>query len=579
MVAVYVSPNISRTEYTSFLDRLAACARRLGACPSLVLGDFNAHLTAWGCRRTNGRGRDVQDCAAALDLRLMNRGSTSTCVAWRGESIMDLTWANPAASRRVSGWGMSPEETLSDHLYISMEVAIGGAMSAGPPAHRPTGKENVCTRPTAKRGGPCNKPSRKRRDGLGTSQKASLDSDPCGRPYKMVLNKLRPWAPPATESMDPRFLEEVVGTLFPGMANEEDVRFIDEEEQEPQPPEEEPHDTAGSWSPESRATEEELAEAVGRIGARKAPGPDGVPARLWKDVAGVLAPRLMRLFDRCLSRGEFPVLWKEGRSPDLPSAFRPVCLLDEASKLLERMATAHLESHLSRSDPGLHDSQFGFRRGRSTADAVARVRSLVEGAERRSCVALAVSLVNAFNSIPWDRICRALKFHRVPEYLGGCGPGVYTVSGGGMTERAVYRRVPQGSVLGPLLWNIAYDAVLRASMPPDSALAYYADDTLVLVWGTAWSRTVRLAELAVACVVAAIKGLGLRVSPEKSEAMWFCRRADHGTPPAGCRLRLEGAEIEVGTSMKYLGLTLDSHWTFGAHFERLAPSVEATVNA
>ncbi|XP_050490231.1 uncharacterized protein LOC126873432 [Bombus huntii] len=31
--------------------------------------------------------------------------------------------------------------------------------------------------------------------------------------------------------------------------------------------------------------------------------------------------------------------------------------------------------------------------------------------------------------------------------------------------------------------------------------------------------------------------------------------------------------------MKYLGLTLDSHWTFGAHFERLAPSVEATANA
>ncbi|XP_068983708.1 uncharacterized protein [Bombus flavifrons] len=102
------------------------------------------------------------------------------------------------------------------------------------------------------------------------------------------------------------------------------------------------------------------------------------------------------------------------------------------------------------------------------------------------------------------------------------------------------------------------------------------DDTLVLVWGTAWGRTVRLAELAVACVVAEIKGLGLRVSPEKSEAMWFCRKADHGMPPVGYRLRLEGAEIGVGTSMKYL--TLDSHWTFGAHFERLM-SVEATANA
>ena len=79
-------------------------------------------------------------------------------------------------------------------------------------------------------------------------------------------------------------------------------------------------------------------------------------------------------------------------------------------------------------------------------------------------------------------------------------------------------------------------------------------------------------------VVAAIKGLGLRMSPEKSEAMWFCRRADHGTPPAGYRLRLEGAEIGVGTSIKYLGLILDSHWTYRAHFERLAPSVEATAS-
>ena len=44
---------------------------------------------------------------------------------------------------------------------------------------------------------------------------ASLDADSFGRPYKMVLNKLRSWDD-TTESMDPRFLEEVVGTLFPG---------------------------------------------------------------------------------------------------------------------------------------------------------------------------------------------------------------------------------------------------------------------------------------------------------------------------------------------------------------------------
>ena len=101
----------------------------------------------------------------------------------------------------------------------------------------------------------------------------SLDSDPWGYPYKMVLNKLRPWAFLATESMDSWFLEEAVGTLFSGATGEEDSRFTDERWSE-----EEPRDTAGSWSPESRINEEELAEAVGRI---------GVPAYLWKVVVVV----------------------------------------------------------------------------------------------------------------------------------------------------------------------------------------------------------------------------------------------------------------------------------------------------
>jgi hypothetical protein len=46
------------------------------------------------------------------------------------------------------------------------------------------------------------------------------------------------------------------------------------------------------------------------------------------------------------------LLPKQGRSSDLPSAFRPVCLLDQVGKLLERIVVARLESHLSRRAPG-----------------------------------------------------------------------------------------------------------------------------------------------------------------------------------------------------------------------------------
>jgi hypothetical protein len=98
-----------------------------------------------------------------------------------------------------------------------------------------------------------------------------------------------------------------------------------------------------------------------------------------------------------------------------------LCLLDEVGKVLKRVVAARIEVHMSRMLPGLQEGQYGFRRGRSTTDAIVQARSLVDEAERRGWMTLAVSLdiVNAFNSLPWERIREALKFHPVPPYLQG----------------------------------------------------------------------------------------------------------------------------------------------------------------
>ena len=125
-MAVYVLPNINRTEYASFLDGLTACVRSLGAYPTLVSGDFNAHSTAWGSGRTNGRGRDVQDWAAALDLRLMNRETRVRGVAARVHTTPRV--GKPSRFPPCFRMRRAPEETLSDHLYILMEVTVGDAM-------------------------------------------------------------------------------------------------------------------------------------------------------------------------------------------------------------------------------------------------------------------------------------------------------------------------------------------------------------------------------------------------------------------------------------------------------------------
>lgn len=84
------------------------------------------------------------------------------------------------------------------------------------------------------------------------------------------------------------------------------------------------------------------------------------------------------------------------------------------------------------------------------------------------------------------------------------------------------RGVPQGSVLGPILWITAYDSVLRCPMPPGTGMVCYADDTLVLAGGRWWSDTANLAEDAVACAVRAIKRLGLTEAEEPLHS--DCRR-------------------------------------------------------
>ncbi|XP_033199244.2 uncharacterized protein LOC117161654 [Bombus vancouverensis nearcticus] len=110
-------------------------------------------------------------------------------------------------------------------------------------------------------------------------------------------------------------------------------------------------------------------------------------------------------------------------------------------------------------------------------------------------------------------------------------------------------------------------------MPPDSDMVCYADDTLVLAGGRWWYETLRHGEFGAACVIWGIRRLGLKVSPAKSEAIWFYDYRRRGTLSPDLCLNISGEEIEVGPQMKYLSLTIYSQWTFGPHFKLLVPKV------
>jgi hypothetical protein len=408
----------------------------------------------------------------------------------------------------------------------------------------------------------------------------TLNGDPWGRPYRAVRQKLRPWAPPLTSSLQPELVERVVGALFP-------------ERGEFMPPAmtsaSRPRDTVMEVPP---VTEAEFGAAVLKLRLKKtAPGPDGIPGCLLTVALSEIEERVKDLFTACLTQGRFPSQWKtgrlvllqkDGRPLDQPSAYRPIVLLDETSKLFERVLAARLVKSM---EPDLSEWQFGFRPLRSTLDAIARVRGIATEEISKGGVAMAASLdiSNAFNTLPWETIKEALRYHNVPEYLQRvvadyfAGRVVTFPTRGGWGRRAMSCGVPQGSVLGPLLWNIGYDWVLRGTTLRGVSLTCYADDTLVLACGRNHREAAYLATAGVAHTVQRIRALGLQVALNKSEVMVFYGPGDE--PPPGATITVGGTSIAVGSTMKYLGLVLDGRWKFEEHFRRLVPKLLAAAGA
>lgn len=94
--------------------------------------------------------------------------------------------------------------------------------------------------------------------------------------------------------------------------------------------------------------------------------------------------RVKEIFDLCLRRGEFPKEWKRGSlvlipkssPPGAPKKYRPICLLGEVGKCLERIVTEMMWAHLEAAGPptaAISPNQYGFRKGCSTVNVIRQV--------------------------------------------------------------------------------------------------------------------------------------------------------------------------------------------------------------
>jgi retron-type reverse transcriptase len=119
-------------------------------------------------------------------------------------------------------------------------------------------------------------------------------------------------------------------------------------------------------------------------------------------------------------------------------------------------------------DP-FHRRQYGFRKRRSTVDAITQVMKFADSCKKKRviCLMIAMDIKNAFNTLSWDGIIEEMIKRKLPwkiirlisNYL--TDRRIIANNQFGKVEYQIAAGLPQGSVLGLFLWNIVYDRLLE----------------------------------------------------------------------------------------------------------------------
>ena len=240
-------------------------------------------------------------------------------------------------------------------------------------------------------------------------------------------------------------------------------------------------------------TQEDVIGAISDIKLDSAPGPDGVPAILLKRCGVSLSLPIYMLWSESMSSGVVPHFYKTGYVSPLfkkgsrceAGNYRPVTLTSHVVKVFERVVRKHMVSHLESNDL-LSDKQHGFRANRSClTQMLDHFDTIYEGFTRSEDTdSIYLDYAKAFDKVDLEILIHKLKrygFHsRLIEWIKSFlfdRDQVVVLDGVHSDLAKVISGVPQGSVLGPLLFILFINDLDQ--VVTSSRVSFFADDTRV----------------------------------------------------------------------------------------------------
>lgn len=344
-------------------------------------------------------------------------------------------------------------------------------------------------------------------------------------------------------------------------------------------------------------TREEVINIIKTMKPKSSSGPDGISSRILKVCYEFLIDPFVHLINHSFSHGQFPEvlkysiiqpLHKKG-SKDMLDNFRPITLISTFSKIIEKAVFTRLMSFIQGQNI-LFQHQYGFLKNKSTADAMFYLsHQIVSALDDKSFAASAfIDLSKAFDSVNHDLLLSKLQrmgIRGIPldwfrSYICGRRQVVRIAFSDASSllqhcfseQETTLAGVPQGSVLGPLLFLLFINDI--GSELGIANVCLFADDTTVTVTGPCRKSVEINIFTEVNKLIQWCHNNDLRVNTEKTCLVDFSIRS---RDDALMSCIFGETEVQSSVNVRFLGVELDQNLKFHRHIEKVARSLSGGI--